>query len=218
MKWSELSPAWQACLGEAWTAHCSGNTPVGAVVVDKDGKIISLGRNRIRDLEAPPGLAYDNQLAHAELNALLALPRVTGDIHSCAIYTSLEPCPLCMGAIYMSGLRKLFFAAEDAYAGSTDLLGKTWYLAHKPIQVSGPQCGGLAEFACALHIEFCLRVYPQPNPVIEMERDVFPAGVALAEKVRAAELFQQWAAAGLGIAAVFDAFQELPGGAISPRQ
>jgi tRNA(Arg) A34 adenosine deaminase TadA len=208
LKWTELSPAWQACLEEAWTAHCTGSVPVGAAVVDGDGKIISRGRNRIRELEAPPGLAYDNQLAHAELNALLALRRDSVNVHSCAIYTSLEPCPLCMGAIYMSGVRKIYYAAEDAYAGSTNLLGKTWYLARKPIQVSGPQRGGLAEFACALHIEFCLRAYPLPNPVVEMERNVFPAGVALAEKVRAGGLFQQWAAAGLETASVFDTFQD----------
>lgn len=209
MKWCELSPAWQACLEEAWIACCQGSVPVGAVVEDASGKIISRGRNRIREREAPPGLAYGNQLAHAELNALLALPRDSVAVHSCAIYTSLEPCPLCLGAIYMSGLRKIFYAAQDAYAGSTNLLGKTWYLAHKPVQVSGPQRGGLAEFACALHIEFCLRVYPLPNPVIEMERQVLPVGVALAEKARAGGFFQQWIAQGLTAPQAFDRISDL---------
>lgn len=209
MKWSELSPVWQACLEEAWNACCQGSVPVGAVVEDASGKIISRGRNRIREREAPSGLAYDNQLAHAELNALLALPRDSVDVHSCAIYTSLEPCPLCLGAIYMSGLRTIYYAAEDAYAGSTNLLGTTPYLTKKSIKVNGPFRAGLAEFAYALHIEFCLRVYPLPNPVIEMERQVLPVGVALAEKARAGGFFQQWITQGLTAAQAFDRISDL---------
>ena len=204
MRWTELSPAWQACLEETWEAYCQGTMPVGAVVTDASGGIVSRGRNRIRERSAPGQQVCNNELAHAELNALLGLESYSPEIHSYAVYTSVEPCPLCMGAIYMSGVRRVYFASRDAYAGSTNLLGTTPYLARKPVQAFGPFLGGLAEFACALHIEFCLRVYSLPNPVIEMERQEFPDGVALAEKGRAGELFQQWATQGLTAAQAFD--------------
>jgi len=209
LKWCELSPARQASLEEAWIACCQGSVPVGAVVVDAAGKIISRGRNRIHELEVPSGRAYGSQLAHAELNAPLALDRDLADVHSCAIYISLEPCPLCLGAIYMSGVRTIFYAAEDAYAGSANLLGTTPYLTRKPVTANGPFRNGLAEFASALHIEFCLREYRLPNLVIEMERQVFPVGVTLGEKARAGGLFQQWAAQGWTAAQAFDRIADL---------
>lgn len=81
------------------------------------------------------------EIAHAEVNALLALDN---RIHTKAIartytiYVSLEPCPLCLSAIYMSDVRKLEFAARDRFGGSTNLLGATPYLSRKPIDVRGP--------------------------------------------------------------------------------
>lgn len=209
MKWSELSPAWQACLEQSWEAYCRGGVPIGAVVVNAAGEIVSRGRNRIADSDAPLRQTFDNQLAHAELNALMALGPRPADVNSYAIYTAIEPCPLCLGAIYMSGVRKIYYAAGDTYAGATNLLGKTWYLSHKPVKAIGPHPGGLAEFACALHVEHILRRGPVPQPVVEREREVFPLGVALGEKLLASGLAQKWAAEKLEIAQVIDFFQQL---------
>ena len=155
----------------------------------------------------------DSQLAHAELNALLELKLSTAEIHSHTIYTTLEPCPLCMGAIYMSGVRTLYYASPDTYAGSTDLLGKTWYLAHKPIQVFGPFYGGLAELGCALHVDYILRL-PRPGPmdknaVVEANRASFPPGVELGEKLYGTGAAQGWAKAGVDAAKMFELFQDL---------
>jgi tRNA(adenine34) deaminase len=171
--------------------------------------VVSRGRNRIRDLQAPAYHTFGSQLAHAELNALLELRCRPEEIHGYTIYTSVEPCPLCLGAIYMSGVRNIAYACPDAYAGSTNLLGKTWYLARKPVKVSGPQGGSLAEFACALHIDFCLRQSTVPTLVVEMERQAFPAGVALAEKLRAGNVLAQLAAGGAPVALVFDQLSEI---------
>jgi len=46
-EWDRLSLPWQACLEEAWSAYCASTIPIGAVVVDADGRILSRGRNRI---------------------------------------------------------------------------------------------------------------------------------------------------------------------------
>jgi tRNA(adenine34) deaminase len=225
LKWTELALAWQACLEEAWEAYCQGSVPIGAVVANAEGGVVSRGRNRIRAHSAPGGQVCNSQLAHAELNALLGLDSNPPEIHSYAVYTSVEPCPLCMGAIYMSGVRQVYFASQDAYAGSTNLLGTTPYLARKPVRAFGPFLGGLAEFTCALHVDFILRrqqtnraeppgSYPAPSgpdggPVVAAEREVFPLGVALGEKLFDSGLGQQWAQSGMDIATVLAEFQKI---------
>ncbi len=230
MKWSDLLPAWQACLEEAWDAYRLGNVPIGAAVVNAAGEVVGRGRNRISDATSPARQTCESQLAHAELNALLSLGLPAANFHDYALYTTIEPCPLCMGAVYMSGVRQLYFAGEDSYAGATDLLGTTPYMSRKPVKVFGPFRGGLAEFACALHFEYILREFPvspelagyahsvssghsssrpTESPVIAAGRAEFPRGVALAEKLFKDELAQKWAADGLAAAAVFDKFIEL---------
>ena len=215
MRWIELSPAWQACLEQAWEAYTCGCVPVGAVVVNPAGEIVSLGRNRINEQSAPPHQVCSSQLAHAELNALLALDSAALNPRTCAIYTSLEPCPLCLGAIYMSGVRNIYYAAGDAYAGATDLLGKTPYLSHKPVKAFGPFPGGLAEFGCAIHADFILRRTETERTngqgVIEANRIAFPRGIELAEKLVVSGVAQDWARAGKQIGEVFDLFQAFAG-------
>jgi tRNA(adenine34) deaminase len=135
--WSELSPAWQACFELAWEAYCNDCIPIGAVVTDHNGIVLTRGRNRIFE-KAKPGGVNGSALAHAEVEALRGLDLDAVDPHVCALYTTTEPCPMCLGTFYMSGLRTLHYAARDPWAGSINLLGSTWYLARKPIQVFGP--------------------------------------------------------------------------------
>lgn len=157
--WETLSPAWQAAFELAWEAYCSGTIPIGAVVADADGVIHARGRNRIRDGSAPAGQVFQNELAHAELNALLSLSLSYEECKKVALYTTMEPCPLCMGALYMSDVKALHFAAHDPWAGSTDLLGTTPYLSRKPIRVTGPQDTVLQDLLVAMQIEYELQRY-----------------------------------------------------------
>ena len=75
--------------------------PFGAVIV-KDGKIIARGANRVT--------ASVDPTAHAEVNAIREAARVLGtfDLSGCEIYTSCEPCPMCLGAIYWAHLDKVY--------------------------------------------------------------------------------------------------------------
>lgn len=130
--------------------------PIGAVVVDREGTIVSQGRNRIFDHEAPLGQVAGTAIAHAELNALLQLKRSDSSRSTYAIYTAVEPCPLCAGAIYMSSLREVHYAARDGYAGSTNLYGATPYLQVKPIRVHGPHAG-LEDVVMTLNVEYFIR-------------------------------------------------------------
>ena len=92
-------------------AAAAGEVPVGAVIA-KDGEIIAAGRNRVEELKSP--------LAHAEIVAIdSALRRLdTKFLTGCDLIVTLEPCPMCAGAIINSRIKRLVFGAYDEKAGS----------------------------------------------------------------------------------------------------
>ena len=89
-----------------------GEVPVGCVIVDRNGAVIGRGRNR-RERER---LAT----AHAELDAIADACGTLGDwrLDGCSLYVTLEPCPMCAGAVIMSRIGKVFFGARDEATGS----------------------------------------------------------------------------------------------------
>ena len=104
-----------------------GEVPVGAVIV-KDGKIIAEGYNRRE--------ADKNATAHAELIAIDKACRALGGwrLFDCELYVTLEPCPMCAGAIVNSRIKRVVCAAKDPRAGAFgSLLNLNFYpLNHKP--------------------------------------------------------------------------------------
>ena len=98
-------------LDNAKKAAALGEIPVGAVVV-RDGEIIGEGYNRTRELCSPA--------AHAEIMAIEAAARAQNDwrLCGCSLYVTLEPCPMCAGAIINSRIDKVVFGAYDKRAGS----------------------------------------------------------------------------------------------------
>ena len=88
-------------------ANCGG--PFGAVIV-RGGKIIARGWNRVTTANDPT--------AHAEITAIRAACRKLGTfwLNDCELYTSCEPCPMCLAAIYWARLKKVFYAStrQDA--------------------------------------------------------------------------------------------------------
>lgn len=182
--WRTLSLPWRVCLEEAWTAYCAGSIPVGAVVTDAQGKILSRGRNRVNDFAGEAGLLYGQTLAHAEINALVALPTDEIDRHTCTLYTTLEPCPLCLGAFYMSSVRQMRYAARDRFAGSVDLIGATLYLSRKPVKVTGPERADLETVLIAWSVESLLDYEGEAKyAVLEAWEAVVPNGVTLGKEL-----------------------------------
>ena len=118
------------------------------------------------------------------MNALLALQIPYGARESAILYTTTEPCPLCMGAIYMSVVRTLHYAARESHAGSTNLLGTTPYLSWKPIKVFGPSDPLLEVLITAMTVEVELASWRKSNHiVIQAWRKVIPHGVELGEQL-----------------------------------
>lgn len=100
---------------EAERAYEHGEVPVGAVVV-RNGHIVGRGRNRVEQLQDPT--------AHAEIVAITAACETLGQkfLTDCTLYVTLEPCPMCAGAIVNARLERLVFGAMDEKAGAASTL------------------------------------------------------------------------------------------------
>jgi tRNA(Arg) A34 adenosine deaminase TadA len=155
--WETLIPPWQVCLEQAWTAYCGDSLPIGAAITDSAGFLLATGRSRRHEPHSTGGYVSASRLAHAELNALIQLPAEHPDRHEWILYTTTEPCPLCIGALYMTGLRRLRYASRDPWAGSVNLLGTTPYMRRKPILVNGPVHEDLEAIVVAMGVEAMLR-------------------------------------------------------------
>lgn len=105
-------------LAEAEKAHQAGEVPVGAVVVDKEGKIIGRGHNLVVAGHDPSG--------HAEIIALKNASQNLKNyrLDNCTIYVTLEPCPMCSGAIIGARLARLVYGAKDQKAGAVESVFK----------------------------------------------------------------------------------------------
>jgi len=129
--WAELTMPWQAAFEQAWKAYRAGSLPMGAVVVDRNGRIVGRGRNRI--FETAPELpetqcVFGHRLAHAEINALISLDHATTNVRECTLYVTLESCVLCVGAIRMVGVKDVRYVARDPIAGGLALLEATDFM------------------------------------------------------------------------------------------
>jgi len=128
----------QIALQLAQEAAEMGEVPVGAVVV-KDDAIIGRGLNR-RETEG-------NSLAHAEIEAINQACDTLGgwQLTDCTLYVTLEPCPMCAGAIINSRISRVVFGAANIKAGSCGSIVNLFSLPynHKPILD-----GGVLETEC----------------------------------------------------------------------
>lgn len=91
----------------------NGGGPFGAVIV-KDGKVVATGVNRVT--------ANNDPTAHAEVSAIRAACTKLGtfDLSGCDIYTSCEPCPMCLGAIYWAHIGNVYYGADQHAAADVD--------------------------------------------------------------------------------------------------
>ena len=110
---------------EAEAAALRGEVPVGAVVADKTGNVISRAGNRTLELRDPT--------AHAEMLAIRAAAEILGSerLVDCDLHVTLEPCAMCAAAISFARIRRLYFAAGDEKMGAVE---------HGPRFYSQPTC------------------------------------------------------------------------------
>lgn len=143
----ELDEVWMSeALSLARRAAGEGEVPIGAVVVS-DGQIVGRGWNRNIGLNDPS--------AHAEIVALRDAGATLGNhrLPGCSLYVTLEPCPMCAGAMIHARLARVVYGADDPKTGAAggvfDLLGNPAH--NHRVEVSG---GCLAEESSDLLREF----------------------------------------------------------------
>lgn len=132
-------------LDLAREAAAAGEVPVGCVIV-RDGAVVGRGRNRREERQAA--------WSHAEMEAMAEANRTLGTwrLDGCTLYVTLEPCPMCAGAILNARIPKVFYGARDsafgACGGVTNLFMEQF--PHRPALVGGI----LAEDCQAVLAEF----------------------------------------------------------------
>jgi tRNA(adenine34) deaminase len=135
--------AMRASPSAARMAAANGEIPIGAVVIDSSGEVIARAHNGREALRDPT--------AHAEILAMRAAAAVRGSwrLDDCTLVVTLEPCPMCAGAVTMSRLSRLVFGAwneEYGAAGSRWDLVRDRRLNHRAEVISGvmaDECGAM---------------------------------------------------------------------------
>jgi tRNA(Arg) A34 adenosine deaminase TadA len=178
-----MSAAEEACLELAWQSLQAGTAPIGAVVTDATGAIVSTGRNAV-DGTAEPPLVSGSLLAHAEVNALIWLRDGRERHADYRLVTSLEPCPMCAGAFRMASLGALTFLGADPFNGASWLLTTDQYKGRRPVEITGPRADSAGRLAVGLVVAYQLRRRPD-GPFIatfrELRPDLLAAGEALVD-------------------------------------
>ena len=133
-------------LALAKEAAQAGEVPVGCVIADSEGRVIGRGRNRREE--------RSDATAHAEVEAIRQACAALGNwrLENCSIYVTLEPCPMCTGAIINSRIPTVVFGARETLSGSCgsviDLFSENY--GHRPAVFGGV----LAEDCAALLRDF----------------------------------------------------------------
>ncbi len=136
----QFSSHMDRALAEARAAAGRGESPVGAVLV-AGGAVIAADGNRVRELADPT--------AHAEMLVLREAARQAGSerLSGADLYVTLEPCPMCAGAIALARIRRLYYGAPDPKGGGVEHGARVFA---QPTCHHAPEVyGGIAEAECA---------------------------------------------------------------------
>jgi tRNA(Arg) A34 adenosine deaminase TadA len=171
--WAALEAPWRAAIEIAWQSYRDGGIAVGAVLTDAAGAVLGEGRNE-RFAGRARGL-----LAHAELQALAALPPGKDRPRDSVLYTTLSPCPMCLGAIVVAHIGHVHLGAVDpTWLGIDGLSGLNDEVRRRWPQIHGPLPGPIGTW---LSIAPCLNT--SGALLLAMERTA-PRNIALARAVQ----------------------------------
>lgn len=101
-------------ISEAWKAYNEGEVPIGAVLIDESGILICADHNRIEQL--------NDATAHAEILVLRAASKKLSRrrLSGCSLYSTVEPCPMCAGALVLCRVENLIYGATDSKFGAAE--------------------------------------------------------------------------------------------------
>jgi len=185
MRFSEIEKGFKYAFSSALRAYRRGSTAIGCAIMNADNECIATGENSIYAEDNSEKINHHN-LAHAEINAILkAGSGRTADVSGYTLYTTMEPCVMCFGAIVMCYYKKVKFAALDPYAGATRLNTQHDY----GLNIEGP-------FEDLQKIQAAILIYrglsrngAYIGRTIEMYKDICETGVDLGKKLHSDVIF-----------------------------
>lgn len=155
--WESLGPPWHAAFEEAWASWKAGCFGIGAVLADVDGRIVARGRNRVLEpahRRAERAIA-ETLLAHAEMNAFLDYGIDQGTAAGLTMFTTVQPCLMCMATTVTMRVHEVDFATDDRmFDGTVEALSGAPYCVDRMPTMVGPLPGRLAAFALVLPMAF----------------------------------------------------------------
>jgi tRNA(Arg) A34 adenosine deaminase TadA len=166
---------WRAAIDMAWESYRDGGVAVGAVLTDGAGNVIGRGRNQRFAAVSPRGV-----LSHAEMEALVMVPALKDRARDSVLYTTLYPCPMCLGAVVVARVGQVHFGAFDpTWLGIERLPQLNGEVLRRWPQVVGPLAGPLGEWLAVLP---CLNTN---GSLVRAMQATAPRRVALARAVAA---------------------------------
>lgn len=204
--WQSLSQPWRVCVEEAWVAYCAGSVPIGAAIADGADSVIARGRNCMREPSAEGYGLSGCRMAHAEMNALLGLGGgdQETDPRQCTLYTTMEPCPMCIGAARMYAIGKVRYAARDPVAGSASFAAASPFMQRWTVGISGPQARDLESVLQAIQAEFLLRLGSRWADLTEQAGPAFAPAVRLGRRLRSSGELARLGAEGVPVQEVLE--------------
>ena len=170
--WDALEAPWRSAIDVAWESYRDGGIAVGAVLTDAAGAVLGEGRNQ-RFAGRTRGL-----LAHAELGALAALPPGKDRARDSVLYTTLSPCPMCLGAIVVARIGHVHVGAIDpTWLGIERLPDLNDEVQRRWPQIHGPLPGPIGAW---LTIAPCLNT---SGALLRAMERISPRNAALARAV-----------------------------------
>jgi len=200
LMWKDLSREWQTAFELTWEAFKSGSIPIGAMITDEAGNVLITGRNQMSENKIP-----NYRTAHAETWCVRNL-----DIHKYPnfreyhLYTTMEPCPMCMGVIIMGGIRKIHVAAKDKYCGALHYLNYDPYMQSKQVQVwlEDGEMGSVQIVQQAYHEH--RRYAGEDSVVFKKIAEEYPREVALGRKLYEERFLERCVEANMPYGDVYD--------------
>ena len=188
-----MQSPWDDTFALAWAAYIDGTTPVGAMLLDSDGRRVATGLNRRYSSQPVPGQLSGSRLAHAELNALAGVHPTT-DVRDHTLYTTLEPCSLCVGASIQAGVGTVVYAAPDPYGGAASMRLDNQQVRLRRLDLVAETELRWRDLGALLMLVFAIEVRPFAS-IVDAFRDTLPKVVERAEDHRTRVTLRDAAAA-----------------------
>ena len=186
MCFNEIEKGFQSAFSSALRAYRRGSTAIGCAIIDARNECVATGENSIYASDNSEKINRHN-LAHAEINAILKIKSGAAHVTDNILYTTMEPCIMCFGAIVMCYYKKIRFAALDPYAGAAKLNTQNNYGLH----IDGP-FEGLQDIQVALAVYRGLSLNQSfVSRTIEMYKDICANGVNLGKRLYADAIFTE---------------------------